>query len=199
LDRLRAAIEHIPGHPPVQFEPHADTHDWHAIYPFSVFMSGYVTPAPPISTTFMRPPEFDIILDEYDEKKDERHLVLKFDYTGSEYSTLKFEAPHLLRWNLTKELPPTPRGMLVSFFSSHMSLLTWICSYPTGYYVIRHIGRHGLTHWGLELFLKGRKKVDFHLTATHFTYNDYMDTLAAHFPDWTTLVTISSIIRVRSI
>ena len=77
-------------------------------------MTGFVTPAPPIPESFMIPPEFEVTVDEYDEAKDERHLVLRLHYTGSEYSTLKFEAPHLLRWNLTDVLPPTPRGTIQS-------------------------------------------------------------------------------------
>jgi len=100
----------VPNHPPVDLVPHAATQDWYSIYPFSVFMTGFVTPAPRIPTSFMVPPEFNIVKDEFNQATNERHLILRLDYTGSEYSTLKFEAPHLLRWNLTDVLPPTPRG-----------------------------------------------------------------------------------------
>jgi len=49
------------------------------------------------------------------------------------------------------------------------------------------------------MVFKGNTPVDFHLTSTHFGHNDYVDEMVPLLPTWSTLVTISSVIRARRI
>lgn len=141
--------------------PHRDVHDWDAVFPLSTFLVGYSLPAP---APAVRPPFLAVLNDTWDEASQERHLVVQFDYTGSEWSTLRFLGP-LKRWNLTDSIPPY--------------------SMPTGYHIIRHIGEHNLSKWAVELTFGDKKGRRFDLTATHFISTPTVQAIVQVLPDWT--------------
>lgn len=141
--------------------PHADVHDWDAVFPVSTFLTGYALPAPPPA---LRPPSLSVLSDVWDESEHERRLTVQLDYTGSEWSTLRFLGP-LKKWNLTDTIPPY--------------------SMPTGYHIIRHIGEHNLSTWGVELTFGDKKARRFDMTATHFIATPVLQTIVQMLPDWT--------------
>jgi len=148
--------------------PHRDLHDWDSVFPLSHFLQGYSLPAP---TPILRSPTAKVLSDTWDPVAHERTLVIQVDYTGSEWSTMKFMGP-LKRWNLTAEIPPI--------------------SIQPGYHVIRHIGEHGLSKWAVELTFGDRIQRRFDLTATHFTQSPTLQSIVQTLPDWTAPLSLMS-------
>jgi len=149
--------------------PHRDLHDWDAVFPLSTLIFGYSLPA---STPPLRAPTATVITDQWDPVKQERLLVLQVDYTGAEWSTLKFLGP-LKKWNLTSDIP--------------------VVSMPAdGYHIIRHIGEHKLSTWAVELTFGDQRKRRFDLTATHFAPTPGTQTVTQNLPDWTALLAFTT-------
>lgn len=141
--------------------PHADLHDWDAVFPLSSFLTGWSLPSGPPA---IRAPTLAVLNDTWDNEAHERRLTVQLDYTGCEWSTLRFLGP-LKKWNLTDTIPPY--------------------STPTGYHIIRHIGEHKLTTWAVELTFGDKNSRRFDVTATHFVSTPIVQTIVQMLPDWT--------------
>lgn len=148
--------------------PHRDVHDWDTVFPFSALLSGYSLPAP---MPTLRPPHASVLRDEWNATLQERYITLKIDYSGSEWSTLKFEGP-LKRWNLTEVLPPPS--------ASH------------AHHMVRHIGEHGLTYWGIELVFGDQKPRRYDFTVAHFVSSVYAQAVLQTLPDWVAPLSFTS-------
>jgi hypothetical protein len=141
--------------------PHRDVHDWDSVFPLSSFLRGYSLPS---TAPALRPPTATVLQDIWSPEKQERFLIIEVDYSGSEWSTLKFLGP-LKKWNLTNEIPQP--------------------SMPSGYHIIRHIGEHSLTKWAVELTFGENKPRRFDITATHFATTPMTQLVSQALPDWT--------------
>jgi hypothetical protein len=148
--------------------PHRDVHDWDSVFPLSWFLGGYSLPAPMPS---LRAPSASVLSDHWNATSSERHITIKVDYAGSEWSTLKFIGP-LVRWNLTEEVPPV--------------------SMPGGYHVIRHIGEHGLSQWAVELTFPDNLPRRLDMTATHFVSSPFAQQVIQTMPEWAAVLSFTT-------
>jgi len=135
------------------------------------FLAGYSFPADPNGfDNQVEPPTVELVESHFNSNRNERLLKLKMTYKNDAWTNLRFSGP-LLRWNITKELPP----------------------YHYNHYMIRHVAGHGITTWGLEVIFSGNNSITFDTAAfTTTATKSIQQELLGHLSKYTTHNVITS-------
>lgn len=172
--------------PPPSFKLAEDVlYNFLPVYPFQPFMSAVQLPAavPAGSGLFssgrMEHPTIRVVKDEFHASTDIRTLVLSFDYTGFEISTLRLDATDspLLEWAFSST--DDWRAGKVPHFSTPPAA-------ARGDYFIRHIGGYGTREWVVLLRMRGLDPVRLDIAGTHLRMTPELEALSRMLPDWAT-------------